>query len=507
MALASVAYQQEEYQEFEEIEYRPVPTIESFHLHPGQMRGIVGPVGSGKTTGATWDVCRYLPLHLAKNWGFKRSKWVIVRNTYDELIDTTQATVFEWFAWGNYKTQRKTYTLYHEEEGGFEVEILFRSCDRIQDLKKFKSLEVTGYWIDESIEVAGDIKRILKTRIGRYPSAKQAEKWYKRKFGPPPARFYELKKMPDGAIQKLFKTPRFGIETTNPPDVEHETYHEFNWQTDVPGPIPEQKPLKNHFGFWQPPRENEANLRAGYYDDLINDYQDHIDWLEMYVEGKPGVIVTGKLVYNNFKRGHHVALAKLLWSKIPLVRGWDNSGNIPACVVAGVPTPRQVHIFKEYNHDKMNIVQFTKYVVHQCNMDFPGAEWLDWGDPAGENEYSTKEGGWTSNAKLMRDEGVNVQPSEQNPAARYNSVDDQLLVIDGMLIDPSCVRLINGFMGGYHYAEIGTGSGIYQDKPTKNRFSHTHDALQYVMVRLVANKRHTKNSGRWKRRRRGAMAV
>ena len=61
--------------------------------------------------------------------------------------------------------------------------------------------------------------------------------------------------------------------------------------------MPETEPLKNHFGFWQPPRENEANLRAGYYDDLIQDYKDHIDWLEMYVEGKPGVIVTGKLVY------------------------------------------------------------------------------------------------------------------------------------------------------------------------------------------------------------------
>ena len=499
----------EQQPEYEEIDYRPVPTIDAFHIHPGQVRGIVGPVGSGKTTGATWDVCRYLPLHLAMEWGYKRSKWVIVRNTYDELIDTTQATVFEWFGWGRYQKQRKIYTLVHDDEefGRFEVELLFRSCDRIQDLKKFKSLEVTGYWIDESIEVAGDIKRILKTRIGRYPSSKQAENWYKARFHQVPEHLYELKTLADGTIQKAFKTPRFGIETTNPPDVEHETYSEFKWQNDVPGPVPEKAPLKNHYGFWQPARENEANLRAGYYDDLIADYADHPDWLEMYVEGKPGVIIIGKLVYNNFKRGYHVAKASLIWSGIPLIRGWDNSGNIPACTVVGVPAPRVVHVYKEINQDKMNIVQFTKYAVHQCNMAFPGAEWIDWGDPAGEQKYSTKEGGWTSNARLMRENGVEVKSSEQNPAARYNAVDDQLAIIDGLLIDPSCVRLINGFMGGYHYKEIGAGTGIYQDKPDKNRFSHIHDALQYAMVRIIGNNKRGTKGGKWKRRNRRAMAV
>ena len=58
MALAALAKIQEE--QIDEIVFRPVPTIESFHMHPGQIRGIVGPVGSGKTSGTTWEVCRYL---------------------------------------------------------------------------------------------------------------------------------------------------------------------------------------------------------------------------------------------------------------------------------------------------------------------------------------------------------------------------------------------------------------------------------------------------------------
>lgn len=485
----------------EEHDYNPVPTIGLFHEHPGQMRAIVGPVGSGKTTGAAWDICRFIPEYLTDKWGYKRSKFLIVRNTYDELIDTTQATVFEWFDWGQYKVQRKILTLYHEDLN-HEVEILFRSCDNPKDVKKFKSLEITGYWIDESIEVASDIKRMLKNRIGRYPKSKQVAKWYEEKHGEIPKSWYDE----EGELK--VPSPRFGIETTNPPDVEHETYHEFDWQTDVPGPLPEQAPLKNHFGFWQPPRENEPNLRKGYYDDLIADYADNPDWLEMYVEGKPGILVTGKLLYNNFRRLIHVADGPLIYPKgLPLYRGWDNSGNVPAAVVVGMPAPRVVHVFKEFFHDKMGIVDFTKYVINQCNIKFPNAEFMDWGDPAGEAKYSKKDGGFTSNAILMRDMGVDVQPSEQNPDARYGAVDDQLAIIDGMLIDPSCTRLINGFLGGYHRKEIGQGTGIYTQDPVKNRFSHPHDALQYVMVRLVTNKKPKGKDGKWKRRRRTAMAV
>ena len=146
--------------------------------------------------------------------------------------------------------------------------------------------------------------------------------------------------------------------------------------------------------------------------------------------------------------------------------------------------------------------------MNQCNIEFPGAEFTDWADPAGENKFSKKEGGWTSNAILMREEGVDAKPSEQNPTARYNSVDDQLAVINGVLIDPSCVRFINGFMGGYHFSEVGgAGSGIFSDTPVKNRFSHIHDAGQYVFVRLVSNNKRKPKTGKWQRRNRGAMAI
>ena len=420
---------------------------------------------SGKTTAAAWENVRFIPKFMADTYGVTKTRGVIVRNTYDELIDTTQKTVFDWFPpgeAGEYQSQRKTFDVRFDD--GIECEILFRSCDRKEDVKKFKSLELTWYWIDESIEVKDEIKRMLKNRIGRYPAQD------------------DYKKLRPGQ-----ETPRFGTETTNPPDVTHPTYTDFKWHRTPPGPVPEGQPLKGHAGFWQPPRENEIHLPANYYAHLRNDYANNPGWIDMYIDGKPGVIAKGKLVYHNFKRDAHQAKSDLIWSGFPLYRGWDDSGNVPACVVVGMPSPRRLHVLREFHSDRMNIVDFARHVVSVCAEEYPNANWFDWDDPAGWNEYSTKEGGFTSNAKLIRDAtGIDLQPSEQNLTARINAVDQQLATIDGLLIDPRCVRLLNGFLGGYCYPEVGN-TGVYRDKPDKNRFSHVHDALQYVIIRLTKN--------------------
>ncbi|HET6453850.1 MAG TPA: hypothetical protein VFI02_05550, partial [Armatimonadota bacterium] len=165
--------------------------------------------------------------------------------------------------------------------------------------------------------------------------------------------------------------------------------------------------------------------------------------------------------------------------------GWDNSGNVPACVVLQVPSPLRTHVLREYHHDKMNIVDFTRYVVAQLNREFPGAKDVThWADPAGNQQFPKREGGFTSNAALMAECGVEVGPSEQNFQARIEAVDQMLARIDGVLIDPSCTRLINGFLGGYCYPPNKSLMGEFLPNVLKNKYSHVHDALQYIMVRL-----------------------
>ena len=47
----------------------------------------------------------YLPMHIAEKYGIKKTRWVVVRNTYPELRDTTMRTIFDWFPGGTYRNK------------------------------------------------------------------------------------------------------------------------------------------------------------------------------------------------------------------------------------------------------------------------------------------------------------------------------------------------------------------------------------------------------------------
>ncbi len=52
----------------------------------------------------------------------------------------------------------------------------------------------------------------------------------------------------------------------------------------------------------------------------------------------------------------------------------------------------------------------------------------------------------------------------------------------GLVVSPACRTLRTGFQGAYCYRRLRvTGDERYTDKPDKNKFSHPHDALQYLL--------------------------
>lgn len=441
-------------------ETKSIPTLLKFHNSMAHHRCIVGPVGSGKTSAATWELCYYLPMYLDMEYGFKRSRWAIVRNTFQELYDTTQKTVFEWFPQIDASGPNQRNCIIRLP-GDVEAELWFRSCDRAEDMRKFKSMELTGFWIDESIEVPQPVKNMLKTRF-RF-------KWR-------------------GRICPEY----WSIETTNPPEVGEPIYYNYDWKTPVPGPPSKLEPLADHEGFWQPPRENEPNLPAGYYDQMIDSFKYDPDWISMYIEGKPGVLIEGLLVYKNYVDEIHYSEEPLEWQGGPLYLGWDNSGNRPACVVGEKIGDFGLQILREFYSDKYSIQDFAKMVQVELNTLFPGHEVANnFEDPAGEQQYpsSKKPGEFTSNADLMREIGIEpLTPAEQNLTARITAVDGLLARIDGLLLDPSCIVLRAGFQGKYVFPKsAGYIQDEYSEKPVKNRWAHLQDALQYLATGLFGS--------------------
>jgi hypothetical protein len=168
--------------------------------------------------------------------------------------------------------------------------------------------------------------------------------------------------------------------------------------------------------------------------------------------------------------------------------GWDNSGNFPAAVLVQVRGPLSIQVLAEFYSEREGIIDFTKKVLQMVEEQCPGTPIAaHYGDPAGGARFSKGTGGLTSNAQLQYEEcGITIIPAEQGLYARIQSVDQMLARADGMLIDPRCTRLINGFIGGYVYPEKIGIAGEFLQQPLKNTFSHIHDALQYLCSKLFS---------------------
>jgi len=77
--------------------FPPGPVAAKFHNASGFVRGLMGPVGSGKSSSCCVEiVMRSLQ---QEPWydGVRRSRWAIIRNTYPELKSTTIKTWETWF--------------------------------------------------------------------------------------------------------------------------------------------------------------------------------------------------------------------------------------------------------------------------------------------------------------------------------------------------------------------------------------------------------------------------
>jgi hypothetical protein len=135
-------------------------------------RVIKGPVGSGKTSGCVKEIGRRACEQAPHN-GVRRTRGAVIRNTYRELKDTTRRTFEQWIPGdaGNWLEQDFTFKLDAPLRDGTRVEseILFRSLDRPEDIRKLLSLELTFAYINELREIPKQAVDVLETRIGRYP--------------------------------------------------------------------------------------------------------------------------------------------------------------------------------------------------------------------------------------------------------------------------------------------------------------------------------------------------
>lgn len=465
--------------------YQALPTAAKFHASRALFRGLMGPIGSGKSVASCWELFRLACLQAPFD-NVRRSRWGVIRQTYPELKSTTIKTWLDWFPpslcsmnyefpiRGNIRIPLKDGTL-------LDMELLFVAVEREDDIKKLLSLDLTGVWINEAREVVFGVVKALQGRIGRYPGKRQG-----------------------GHSRKCV------IADTNPPSEEHWWYRlaeEGRLSEDA------QPVTKEGFEFFrQPPAvlktlngyvinpaaENIENLTDGeryYLDQLAG--KDH-EWIKVYLMGDYGVIQSGKPVYGSLYNDQlHV-------SPVPFtpVKGWPtilsfDFGLTPAAVFAQV-TPRGiVRILDEVVGDGSGIGlrQLCQNVVKPLLLTrYAGCAIYVTGDPAGRARSGNDE--TTSYEVLAEEIGPYVldigEASTNGLEARLDAVRLFLSrLVDGRAafqLSPDCKLLRRGFLGAYKFAQvqvIASGSvPRLKDTPEKNIYSHPHDAVQYLCMRL-----------------------
>ena len=163
--------------------YHAEPTLARFHASDAFFRGVRGPLGSGKSVGCCAEVMSRI-LRQKAFMGLRRPRWAIIRNTYGELKTTTIKTWMDWYgavtkiSYGHPIMGLINMPL--QDGTAVQAELVFISLDRPDHVKKLKSLELTGVWLNEASELPEEVLQMATGRVNRYPSKMQGKSEAKR---------------------------------------------------------------------------------------------------------------------------------------------------------------------------------------------------------------------------------------------------------------------------------------------------------------------------------------
>lgn len=463
------------------ITYTAEATAKRFHRSNAFVRGLRGPIGTGKSVTCCMEIVRRAAEQMPFD-GVRRSRWAAIRNTYPELKSTTIKTWEDWVPDDVMSMKFDSpivsmFTTSLPDGTTVECEVMFLSLDRPVDVKKLKSLDLTGVWINECSELPKAVLDMATGRVGRYPSkAMGGASW-------------------SGIIMD-----------TNSPDDDHWYYqlaevdkpdgYEFFAQ---PGAL-----LKAGESYVpNPSAENVQNHILGYEYWLRQIPGKDSQWIKVFVLGEYGSVHDGKPVYPEYNDSLHVKEINPIVG-VPLDIGMD-FGLTPAAVITQNDARGRFLVLDELCGEDMGISGFLEDVLIPQLMKVYPSWWAKkdeliriFGDPAGGQRAQTDEKSCFDEVKAV---GLKIRAAKSNAwLPRRGAVAWFLSKLSSgqplFIIDPCCKVLRKGLNGGYKYRRIQvTGEDRYTNEPMKNSYSHPHDALQYVAMEsggLQATKEKTK---------------
>jgi hypothetical protein len=467
-------------------DYQAYPTLTKFHVdQKANVKIVIGPYGSGKSSGLTVEILRHayeMPTCLD---GVRRARWLIVRNTYDELKSTSLKMWEEWCEdVGNVHRNMQppiTFTHdYRDNRGHVHLEVIFLALNRDEQLRKLGSYNITCAYLNELRELPRTVLEHISDRTGRYPAQ----------------RLIQNKPFWHGVIADTNapKLTHWIVDLESNPIIKY-TDQEGK-ERELITRIYHQPPalLQDEMGKWviNPEAENVKNL-PGEYDYYFKMLQHGDDYVRVYAQGKYGSIRSGTPVYKNYNDDLHSVANLPVLPGVPIILGVDY-GRICPAILCCQYAANQLRVIKEFLGDNQFIrdlanEQLIPWLIVNCPKKIVNNKQVM--DCRGFDDASQTDDGRSQLRKLDLDiraaRSNRIEPRLASVGwllGRINSVGKASIVISR----EGCPRLRDGFLGEYKYQEIKSSvNKEAKDEPDKvHPYSDIHDALQYVSMEYVA---------------------
>lgn len=455
------------------------PTLRSFMRSNAFGRMAAGPVGSGKTTACMIELLRRSIEQSPGEDGYSHTRFAITRQTLKQLKDTVLKDCKEWLA-GVSEYRVSENTLY-VDFNRVKSEWVFIPLEDAEDQARLLSMQLTGAWLSEAIEMDANVLAPISGRIGRYPSGangapswygvvadtnmpSEGSVWYKFMTDPPPE--WDIYVQPSGLAPNAENLPHL-------------------LQTEASRKLPLNDPLRSKLG-------------RRYYERLVEMYSIDSDWVKRYVKAEYGNDPSGSAVFkSSFTYAFHCVEETVPIPGYPIIVGQD-FGRDPWSVIAQVDhlgrlvfheevpgTMSGMMPLEEKNSDTIGLEQ---HIIRNLRPRLLQPQYLGLkiavvGDPAGVAKNSHSE---ENSIDVLKRLGLPAFPAPTNLLdPRLRAVESYLLrqVTGGpaLLINKhKCPTLVKAFNGGYRFGRVKAGDR--KPKPDKNPSSHVMDAAQYVAL-------------------------
>lgn len=451
------------------LSYKAPATCARFMKSAAFGRLIAGPVGSGKTTAAVIELLRRSAGQAPGSDGIRHTRHAIVRQTLKQLKDTVLKDCQTWLkGLGHWKVSENTF---HLEFADVKSEWIFIPLETDEDQARLLSMQLTGAWLSECIEMDYSVLAPLSGRLGRYPSgADGVPTWFgwiaDTNFPTEMTPWHKLMEEPPPDVQ-IFKQPG-GLD----PLAEN-----LDWlvQTEDTLKFPEGHP---------------ARLAQGrkYYERFVETYGNDSDWVKRYVHAQYGEDPSGAAVFkNSFKSDFHIVEETLPVPGYPLLVGQDFGRN-PWSLIGQMDHMGRLLVHKEVAGTNVGLDKHIEQNLKPAlfSNQFSGFKLCVVGDPSGVSKSSISE---ESCFDAVQRHGLPAFP------APTNDIEPRLRAVENLLLrqtngGPSlvisragCPHLCRAMSGGYRFTKLKTGAlRTVPDKTDKEGYSHVADCLQYLAL-------------------------